>query len=151
MIAGRPRDYRDVIHPRRLDTRVFLVANTQPCIDLRDAAARPTGRDYRITDLGAWRDQAVPPSWVLAAILCPGDDTQELVHWLATQNGDAERVVFFMHPDTDPVAALEAWYGAGHGDPVVHEAATWIDLARPLGQFVNDLIYLDAVGQGWPL
>lgn len=151
MIVGRPRDYRDVVHPRRRDTRVFLVAETPPCIDLRDAAARPTGRDYRVAELGGLEGVEVPDSWVLAAILCPGDTTAEVVAWLGRHGGDPERVVFFLHPDADPVVALRAWYDAGHDDPVVHEAGSWLELARPLGRFVNDWIYVDAVGRGWPL
>lgn len=151
MTAGRPPDYRSVVHPARTATRVFIVARSPPCIRLRDEAARPKGRDYRTASLGDLADLEPPPRWVMAAILCPGDDASALVEWARAGKADPDRILFVLHPDTDAVAALRPWYEAGHGDPVAVEARTSKDFAKPLGQFVNDWIYADAKGIGWPL
>ncbi len=150
MTRGRPADYRDVVHPRRMDTAVYIAAEQPPCIRLQQQAARPKSRDHRTERLGALADVDPPERWLLAVILCPGDTTDDVVQWLRA-HGDPDRVVFFLHPDTDPVAALKAWYDAGHPDPVAYEAKTWKQLAAQLGRFVNDWIYVDAKGSGWPL
>lgn len=150
-MIDRPADYRDVVHPRRLHSRVFLVASTPPCIRIRDEAARPKGRDYWTTRLGDLDEMGLPEKWVMAAILCPEDDAEEIVQWLARHDADPERVLFVLHPETDPVQALAPWYTAGHDDPVSIEASTFQELARPLGMFVNDWIYVDAKGMDWPL
>jgi len=150
-MTPRPEDYRAVVHPERRKTRVFLVAGTPPCIQLRDEAARPKGRDDHTALLGKLGPLQPPKRWVLAAILCPGETTDALVAWLREHDADAGRIMLVLHPDTDPVDALRAWYAAGLGDPVAIEARSLKALAKPLGQFVNDWIYVDAKGVGWPL
>ncbi|MFO1533693.1 MAG: hypothetical protein ABR562_08400 [Thermoplasmatota archaeon] len=150
-MTGRPSDYRSVVHPLRMETRVFLVASTHPCIRIRDEAAKPTGRDYRTVDAGELAALDPPRQWVLAVLLCPGDDAAEVVAWLGAHGGDPDRVLFILHPGTDAVAALRPWYAAGFPDAVAIEAAAWGQLAKPLGQFVNDWIYAQAKGMGWPL
>lgn len=149
-MKGRPSDYRDVVHPLRMETRVYLVASKPPCIHIRDDAAKPKGRDYWTTKLDELASIDPPDLWVLAAILCPGDITREIVEWLQVHDGDPDRVLFILHPDTDPVSALSAWYATGYEDPIIIEASTWKELAKPLGQFVNDWIYIQAKGLGWP-
>ncbi len=151
MIAGRPADYRAVVHPARLKTRVFVVAGTPPCIQLRDEAARPSGRDFHTSLLGDLDSLTLPERWVMAVVLCPGDDTLTLVKWLGARRADPARVLLVFHPGTSEPAALAPWYAAGFDDPVAVAAATLRQLARPLGQFVNDWIYADAKGSGWPL
>lgn len=150
-MTDRPEDYRAVIHPVRRDTRVFIVAETPPRIRLRDEAARPKGRDYHTARLGNLARLRLPARWVMAAILCPGDTTEPLVAWMREHAADPRRVLLVMHPETGPVAALEAWYQAGYGDPVACEARSLRDFARTLGQSVNDWVYADAQGTGWPL
>ena len=150
-MIGRPADYRAVIHPDCMKTAVYVAAGRPPCIELHAQASTPTGRDYRATRLGDLDSIRPKGRWVLAVILCPGDTTLELVAWMHGARADPERVVFFLHPETDAVTALHAWYEAGYSDPVAHEAKTWRQLASPLGRFVNDWIYADAKGTGWPL
>ncbi len=150
-MIDRPNDYRDVVHPVREQTRVYVTASTPPCIKLRDEAARPNGRDYWTVRMADLKEISPPKQWLLAAILCPGDHAQQVVDWLQENNGEPERVVFILHSETDPVHALAPWYATGHGDPIVIEASTWKQMARPLGQFVNDWIYLQAKGMDWPL
>jgi hypothetical protein len=147
----KPPDYRDVVHPRRKETRVLVVAGQPPCIHLRDEAAKPRGRDYRTASLGDLASVEVPPRWVLAVLLCPGDSTAPVVAWLQRAGGDPSRVLFVLHPRADPVEALRAWYEAGFPDPVAVEASTLAGFAKALGRFVNDWIYTDATGRGWPL
>lgn len=92
MIAGRPADYRDVVHPRRMETAVYVVAETPPCVRLQEDAAKPQGRDYRTAHLGALERIRPSGQWVLAAILCPGDTTDALVAWLQWHDADPARV-----------------------------------------------------------
>lgn len=134
-----------------MKTRVFIVAQGPPCIRLRDEAARPRGRDHHTALLGDLDALELPERWVLAVILCPGDDTEALVEWMQARGADPDRVMFILHSETDAVEALRAWYKAGFGDPIACEARTLKDFARTLGQFVNDWIYADAKGAGWPL
>lgn len=35
MIAGRPADHRQIVHPHRMETAVYIVAETPPCIQLQ--------------------------------------------------------------------------------------------------------------------
>lgn len=151
MTAERPADYRDVVHPARMATRIFIVARHPPCIRLRDEVARPKGRDYHTARLDDLDGLDLPARWVLAVVLCPGDTTEDLVRWMARRGADPARLLFVVFPGTSTVAAFRAWYGAGHGDPLVVEARTLKGFARHLGQFVNDWIYADAKGTGWPV
>ncbi|HEV8360300.1 MAG TPA: hypothetical protein VGR28_07600 [Candidatus Thermoplasmatota archaeon] len=150
-MTTRPPDYHDVVRRARLRTRVFLVAQTPPCIRLRDEAARPRGRDYHTALLGDLHALKLPARWLLAVILCPGNGTEALAAWLRQHDADPDRVMFVLHPATDAVAALTGWYAAGFGDPVACEARTLKEFAKPLGQFVNDWIYADEQGSGYAL
>jgi len=151
MKADRPADYRDIVHSSRLQTRVFVVAAREPCITMRTATVKPRGRDHQAVALDELAQVKPPERWVVAVLLCPGDDARDVVTWLKRHRGDPHRVLFILHPSTDPVAALRPWYDAKHPDPYFIEASTWKELAAQFGTFVNDWIYVQQRGAGWPL
>jgi hypothetical protein len=145
-MSGRPGSShrRDVVHPRRLDTLAVLVAGREPCVTLaHEDAARQGGRRFQVLAPDEVARFAFPPSWAMAVILCPSDDTAAVSRWAAASKAHPGRFAFFLHPDTDARAALAAWDAKGL--PVLNAwpARTWRDLSRVFGAHLNSVAHDD--------
>src|SRR5688572_7337759 len=116
-------DWHGIVAANWHKTSGFLLALRDPCIRLRDdeLAAIRKNRVLVGMDAAALARWTPPPSWMLAVLLCPGDDAGPVVDWVRKQRADPDRVKFYVHKGTDPFQALAAWGAAGLPDPVVEE------------------------------
>jgi hypothetical protein len=146
-----PPGHRDTVKRHWKGTPAYVVANVPPCLALRDQATLPKGRRFEAAafrDLGAIRP---PKSWAMAVILCPGDTLAEVAAWAVRHKvQDGNRFLFFHAPGVDLRAALEPWRAAGYPLPLLVEAERWLDMARLLGQHLNNTILRDHTPPGWP-
>lgn len=135
---------REIVRAHWRDTTAFLLATSEPCMSLREleiARVRRLLVGLAPEELSTLR---LPDSWLLAVLLCPGDDTASLVPFVAgLPPRDRDRVVFFLHPDADLVQAFHAWYAAGLPDPHTLDAGDYRSLAPKLGHELNKRIALD--------
>lgn len=108
------------------------------------ARIRRTLRPIASSDLERLR---LPRSWMLAVLLCPGDNTERLASWASRlPSGQLDRVRFYLHPETDARASCEGWARAGL-PPLRYEVARdFPSFHRLFGLHFNDRVYEDAVG-----
>lgn len=93
-------------------SQAFLLAQREPCITIRDDEIAHANRwlvGGMPQDLDAW---SPPASWMIAVIVCQGDDTQELTRYVVSRGIDPERVHFYLHASASK-DALAAWAEAG--------------------------------------
>jgi hypothetical protein len=145
MSLDRHPDWRATVRANWKKTTAFLMASTQPCIHIRDDELAAI-RENRVLvglgsrDLEAW---SPPASWMLAVMLCPGDDTKAVTAWARENRVDFSRVHFYLHPKTDPVA-LQAWHEAGFPtERADSDVDSWKRLHQLLGLALSDRIASD--------
>ncbi len=146
-----PPTFRDVVQKHWRSTPAYVVANVPPCLGLRDQAILPKGRRYEATAFGDLASITPPKSWAMAVILCPGDTLDDVAAWAMRHKvEDGNRSLFFHVAGVDLRAALAPWREAGYGLPLLVEVETWLDMARVLGQHLNNTILRDHTAPGWP-
>lgn len=141
----RPRDFSEVVRENWERTTAFLLAGSEPCVEIRDDELEAiqgnrvlVGRSFE--DLEAWDPSG---SWILAVILCPDDSTQRLADWALERGIDAHRVHFYLHPRTS-WDALEPWNEAGFPtERVDDDVDSWQRLHRLFGLALSERIYQD--------
>lgn len=145
MSVDRDRGWYEVVREHWRETTAFLLAESDPCIEIRDAELEAIEgnrvlRGGSFADLEAWEP---PASWMLAVLLCPGDSTQRLASWAAKHAIEAERVHFYLHPDTS-WEALRGWHEAGlPTDRVDDDIDSWERLHRLFGLALSERIVRD--------
>lgn len=93
------------------------------------------------TDLPAVAD--LPPSWLLAIVLSPGEDTDAVALWTASLPRRLRgRVRFYLLPGVR-ASAFRAWYAAGLDDPFTAEVRDWPSFHKQFGADLNLQVYLD--------
>lgn len=132
------RDYPDwdaVVHQHWRDTPAFMLAMSPPCTRIRDEELEAIGNNRALhsieaADLASWTP---PRSWLLAVLVCPGDDLAPLTAWVG--GAAIDRVRFYVHADADPFDALAAWADAGFPDPIVDDGIdSWRTFHRRFGR-----------------
>lgn len=135
---------RDVVAPNVGKSLAVLVASTQPCIRLAfDEAAAARTRPFKVTTPQHLESLALPRSWIMAAIVCPGDSVEEVAAWTLRNGHDADRVHFYYHPDVDARGALAAWERAGFRLRHTWPASRWNDIHPHLGRAWNAVVHDD--------
>lgn len=136
--------FQDVVAEHHTDSDAVLVATREPCISIAyDEQANVHGRSFTIATPGELADLELRDSWLMAVLLCPGDGTEALAHWVREEARDPRRIVFYFHTDTDPRSALGAWQAA---DLPVHATWTiddWKQLHKHFGAAWNVRVYDD--------
>lgn len=139
-----PPDFSEVVRAHHSKSVGFVVAASAPCLGIRDDEIARVRRNLRpVTPPGL---PTPPPegSWILAVMLCPGDDTASVAAWAATLHPSlVDRIRFYHHPDTDLVAALTAWYAAGLPDPLTAEISDFASFHKQFGLDFNNQVYRD--------
>lgn len=145
MPAGSDDDYRSVVMAHRFETTAFLLADSGECLETRDAEVlNVKGRRLVPITSAELSGLKLPTSWLLAVILCPGDDTAAIAAWTRRLPvADHDRIRFYAHPDADLESALRIWHAVGLRDPPLRSVRGARELARPLGMAINDRIYAD--------
>lgn len=139
-----PSNPRAVIHPHRMDTVGFLLATSPPCARLLDEEVRRVRRTLVALPPGGTPPKPLPRSWLLAVLVCPGDNLAGIAPWVRSLPlRERERVWLYLHPDTDPIAALAPWYAAGLEDPVVSLAHDFKTFHKSFGARLNLQTYTD--------
>lgn len=143
MSLDRHPSWYDVVRKHWARTTGFVLASHGPCIEIRDqeiASVRGralVGRDLR--DLERWRS---PSSWLLAVLVCPGEDLAPLAEWMRRERPDPSRIWFFVHASAT-LAPLKPWTDAGLSLHQVDVVSSWQELHRLFGLALNDQVYAD--------
>lgn len=144
----RRPDYAATVREHHPDAEGWLVASREPCITIRGREVQHVDRVLRPTGPTGLPDPGdLPRSWMLAVLLCPGDDTALVAAWASSiPAGERDRVRFYHHPDVDLTGAFEAWYAAGLADPRTFEIQDFKTFHKQFGRHFNDQVYRDATG-----
>jgi hypothetical protein len=130
--------------------RGWIWAQSEPCLSIAKDEVKRIRRNLELVD--AARAPPVPSRrlwWILAALLCPGDSTTAVVEWARSLRAvDVDRIRFYLHPATDPVAAFAAWYAAGFENPMTAEVEDFATFHKQFGWDFNNQVYRDAIAEG---
>ncbi len=136
--------FRDVVAAHHGDSDSVLVAAREPCISIaHDEDANVSGRSFRIITPDELNDLELRDSRIMAVLLCPGDRTERAADWAREHDRDPRRVLFYLHPDTDPRQALAPWHDAGLPVHSIWTVANWRELHKHLGAHWNNRVYDD--------
>lgn len=136
--------FRDVVAKHHTDSSAVLVANREPCISIAlDEDANVHGRSFLHASPDDLDELELEDSWIMAVLLCAGDTTEHLANWSLEEDRDPRRVVFYVHTDTDPRAALEAWHEAGLPVHSTWTIENWRQLHKHFGAAWNVRVYDD--------
>lgn len=139
--------FREIVAGHHRESEAVLLAGREPCITIaQDERRNVKGRRFRILnpeDLNAYIPR---PSWLMAVLLCPGDDTMGLTTWAEGGGHAPERVIFYFHAETDAREALGAWHEAGKPIHSWWTIRDWKGLHRHFGEAWNVRIFDDFRG-----
>jgi hypothetical protein len=139
-----PPDFASVVAKHWKETTAYIVTGREPCVSIgRDEVLHVERRLVPV----AWDEVArLRPgrSWLMAVILCPGDDVEGLARWAASK--DATRVHFYLHARAH-LKQLAPWRDAGLPlDHVDDGVRSWGALHKVLGWDLNMQVYDDHHG-----
>lgn len=136
--------FQEVVAEHHTDSDAVLVANREPCISIAyDEQANVHGRSFTVATPDEVRELDLRDSWIMAVLLCPGDDTEALAAWALEQEIDPRRIVFYLHTDTDPRDALGAWEEAELPVHATWTIENWRQLHKHFGAAWNVRVYDD--------
>lgn len=139
-----PAGYVDVVRRNHATTTGFLWAMQVACRDIVDQELQRIQRRLKAVEPGSLDEVGLPASWLLAVLLCPGDDTAEAARWVrARPPADRERVRFYLRPRTSEEQAFRAWLEAGLGAPLATDVRDFSSFHRAFGRHLNDRVWLD--------
>ena len=143
MTIERHADWFGVVRTHWRRTTGFLLASREPCLSIRKTEIQAVrGRSLvgrEVQELEGWTP---PRSWLLAVILCPGDDVNPIVAWARRHKVDPDRVWFYLHTTT-PIEVLRPWADAGHDTAQATTVSDWKELHKLYGLALNDRVYAD--------
>jgi hypothetical protein len=145
MIPHRHPDWHGLVRRNWGKTTAFLLATCQPCLEVRDREVAAVGDNRNLQvlqagDLAGWQPNG---SWLLAVLLCGGDETRSLASWARKQRIDAGRIHFYLHVDAS-LETLEGWHQAGLPlGRVTDGIDDWKRLHKFLGLALNETIAQD--------
>lgn len=141
---GRDAGFFDTIRPHLHECIGFLFASSGACLEIRDSEVERIDRVFLTLGPADLEDLRPPRSWLMAVVLCPGDDTVAVARWATGLSGDdVDRVRFYHLPGVDLVGALEAWYGASLPDPRTADVEDWASFHREFGWDHSNQVYED--------
>lgn len=143
--SDRAPGWYEIVRQNWQKTTAHLLADTEPCIKIRDDELEAIEENRVLVGLSFEALDAWVPSgsWMLAILLCPGDDLTRLISWAGEHEIDPSRVHFYLHPDT-PWQILEPWRKAGYPtDRVDDDIDSWERLHRLFGLALSERIVKD--------
>lgn len=148
MSVHRHPDWYAIVRDNWSKTTGYLLASRQPCIAIRDKEIESVkgrvlvGRSGE--DLAGWDPSG---SWLMAIIVCPGDQIDDVVEWFLRSKADPARAWFFLHIDTK-ATVLRPWEEAGFHADQVDWVKAWQGLHKSFGLALNDRVYADWAQSG---
>lgn len=142
----KPDDYVSVVRANHHKTVCYILVGREPCLGIAQAEVDAVERNIQLVLYGDLGKVALPSSWLLACVICPGDDLVALARWVKTRRARGSRIRFFLHPSADE-NVLRSWEAAGLGKARAVTVSKWQELHPQLGRALNDTVYLDAKGQ----
>lgn len=140
--------FRDIVAKHHRDSEAILVAARDPCITIAyDERANVVGRSFRIAAPEGLARLEPRASWIMAILLCPGDDTREVAEWAKKGAREPRRVLFYLHPTTDARKALASWRDAGLPVLSTWTVDTWKALHTHFGAAWNVRVFDDFRGR----
>ncbi|HEV8359346.1 MAG TPA: hypothetical protein VGR28_02715 [Candidatus Thermoplasmatota archaeon] len=141
-----PPGYAQVVRAHHRKTAAYLLATQPDCTRVRDEEIRRVRRRLEplvLDDLAAGRFRP-RGSWLLAVLLCRGDDTDALAAWATGVSvEDRDRVRFYYRRGTDLAVALRAWVDGGLGAPLAAEVRDFASFHKVFGKHLHDRVWLD--------
>lgn len=139
-----PPGYAEVVRAHHRKTTGYLLATQPGCRAIRTEEVRRVRRRLLSIETGELTGLAPTGSWLLAVLLCPGDDTRDVARWARRPPPpDRERIRFYYHPRVDLQRALGAWVEAGLGSPLAAEVRDFASSHKAFGKHLNDRVWLD--------
>jgi hypothetical protein len=139
-----PSGYAEVVRAHHRKTIAYLLATQPPCRETVAEEMLRVARNLRPVEVEDLPRLAPRGSWLLAVLLCEGDDTEAVASWAARlRPEDRDRVRFYYHPKADLATALAAWVKAGLGVPPAAAARDFAAFHKVVGKHLNDRVWQD--------
>lgn len=137
-------EFRDLVAKHHKDSSAILVASREPCVAIAyDERVNAHGRAFQIVGPEELPSFQPPESWIMGVLLCPGDDTVGIASWADKHQIDGERIVFYIHRDTEYRAALKGWVEAGFSVHASWTIRSWRELHKHFGAAWNVRVFDD--------
>lgn len=136
--------FADVVRAHHGDSDGVLVAGREPCLSIaHDESTNVAGRSFQVVPPDELHELELRPSWAMAVLLCPGDGTGTVADWVRSTDRDPDRIVHYLHPDTDTRDALGAWHEAGLPIRSTWTVRDWRELHKHFGAHWNNVVHDD--------
>lgn len=146
--ALRRSDFAAVVRAHWRATHGFLLASHGPCREVQTEEIWRIRRSLRRVTSQELPRLEPTGSWLLAVLLCEGDDAQAVAPWAkARAAGDRDRIRFYAHAGADVGEALRPWQEAELGLPLVSSFDNFASFHRQFGADLNVRIYRDATAR----
>lgn len=144
----RPEDWTQTVRENHRDAKAWVAASSEPCLSVRDDEVDQVDRILSGADFGNLPSEDERPDiWVVAVIVCPGDDLEPVIEWAKTlDDEDIDRVQFYYHSDVNVETVTTPWTDAGFPDPFTYEVEDFTTFHDQFGWEFNDQVYRDVTG-----
>lgn len=142
---GMPPRWHAVVRAHHRRTVGLVVAQSGDCLKIQaDERDLVRGRAFQPLRPGELARRAIPKSWFLGVLLCPGDTTDALAAWAKTlAPDDLERIHMYYTPSVDLRRALAAWTREGLPDVPVNEVRNFRSFHHLYGRHHADRVFRD--------
>ena len=146
-VPTQPPDWHEVVRKNWHRTPGYVVAATGDCLDVQaeetmGPRGKVPGRAFQAHHPALLQRFHPTGSWFMGILLCPGDDVEAILAWTHDLSpADAERVVFYVHPDVHR-SAMNAWHASAR-PRIVGFNGTWHDFHRLFGRHHADRVHQD--------
>jgi hypothetical protein len=146
-IRGLPDGVLARLRPHLKQTTGLVLASRGECIPIQrreiETIRNRTFRAVHLEDLTALK---LPASWLLGALLCPGDETGTLAAWARRlSEPERSRLRFYAYAGTDLVEAMSDWVDADLGAVQLVEVSSWEEFHQRFGADHAIRVYQDHV------
>lgn len=110
-----PVGWHALVRANHRNTVGYVVAENGDCLDVQTFESigprtKVPGRRFQPIRPAQLAALALPKSWFMGIVLCPGDPVADVVTWLRARTpAERERVVLYVHPKVDEEEAGRAW------------------------------------------
>lgn len=142
---GIPPRWHAVVRAHHRHTEGLVVARSGDCLKIQaDERTLVPGRAFRPLRPAELARRALPKSWFLGVLLCPGDTTEELARWAKTlASPDRERIHFYYTRGVGLRQALSAWARAGLPELPINEVRDFRSFHHLYGRHHADRVFRD--------